>query len=121
MALTATKVSKGSVAIDATTVNNLQGSNYIFAKSPQHTRLHGTSPAHEFGKQSDGHLWTLKLKFPKKVLWNICGKPSSFVLSRGLSAICRSTNTSNTETQECIRDHGDCSESSRSMQGIFKP
>ncbi|CAL5329959.1 unnamed protein product [Camellia sinensis] len=121
MALTATKVSKGSVAIDATTVNNLQGSNYIFAKSPQHTRLHGTSPAHEFGKQSDGHLWTLKLKFPKKVLWNICGKPSSFVLSPGLSAICRSTNTSNTETQECIRDHGDCSESSRSMQGIFKP
>ncbi|GMP32517.1 hypothetical protein CsSME_00006234 [Camellia sinensis var. sinensis] len=115
MALTATKVSKGSVAIDATTVNTLQGSNYIFAKSPQHTRLHGTSPAHEFGKQSDGHLWTLKLKFPKKVLWHVCGKPSGFVLSRGLSAICRSTNTSNTETQECIRDHGDCSESSRAQ------
>ncbi|GMP32516.1 hypothetical protein CsSME_00006234 [Camellia sinensis var. sinensis] len=118
MALTATKVSKGSVAIDATTVNTLQGSNYIFAKSPQHTRLHGTSPAHEFGKQSDGHLWTLKLKFPKKVLWHVCGKPSGFVLSRGLSAICRSTNTSNTETQECIRDHGDCSESSSGMMRL---
>ncbi|XP_052191576.1 senescence-associated protein AAF, chlorolplastic isoform X3 [Diospyros lotus] len=105
MALSASNVSHGSVAIDGTTINNFQGTNYSFGKSPQHTKLHSPNQGNDFGQQSNGHALKSKLKFPKKV-WHICAKPSEFLLSRGLSIIRRSS-ARNAETQECIRHRSD--------------
>ncbi|GFY90761.1 senescence-associated family protein [Actinidia rufa] len=119
MALTASNISKGSGPIDGTTINNFRGTNYLFAKSPQHTRLRCISEGVELGQQSDRHPSTLKSRFSKTALWHICSKPSSFVLSRGLSVICRSTSTKNTEARECVRHHSDCSDVSRA-QGRHK-
>ncbi|XAR73541.1 hypothetical protein NMG60_11007532 [Bertholletia excelsa] len=104
MALTASKVSAGS--IDGTTINNTNGLDYIFAKSPQHTRFHATCQGNELGQHSEGHFWTLKMKFPKK-LWHRRSMPSGSILSRGLSVICQSTGARNTKTHECVRHHDD--------------
>ncbi|XP_057497106.1 senescence-associated protein AAF, chlorolplastic-like isoform X3 [Actinidia eriantha] len=119
MALTASNISKGSGPIDGTTINNFRGTNYLFAKSPQHTRLRCISEGVELGQQSDTRPSTLKSRFSKTALWHICSKPSSFILSRGLSVICRSTSTKNTEARECVRHHSDCSDVSRA-QGRHK-
>ncbi|GFY87692.1 senescence-associated family protein [Actinidia rufa] len=115
MALTAIKVSKGSGPIDGTTINNFRGTNFLFSKSPQHTRLRCISEGVELGQQSNRHPSTLKSRFSTKVLWHNCSKPSSFILSRGLSVICRSTGTKNTEARECVRHHSDCSDVSRAQ------
>ncbi|XP_052191581.1 senescence-associated protein AAF, chlorolplastic isoform X4 [Diospyros lotus] len=114
MALSASNVSHGSVAIDGTTINNFQGTNYSFGKSPQHTKLHSPNQGNDFGQQSNGHALKSKLKFPKKV-WHICAKPSEFLLSRGLSIIRRSS-ARNAETQECIRHRSDPDTSSGIMR-----
>lgn len=109
MALTASKVLKGHATTDGIILNNLHGTNYIFANSPQHARLHGTNQGVELGQQSDLHPLTLKWKLSKKAFWHICSKPSTSILSRGLSVLCRSRGTQKTESRECVRDHSDVS------------
>lgn len=115
MALTASKVLNGQATIDGIILNNLHGTNYIFANSPQHARLHGTNQGVEPGQQSDLHPLTLKWKLSKKAVWHICSKPIGFFPSRGLSVICRSTRTQKTEAHKRVRDYSDGSDLSRAQ------
>lgn len=113
MALTASKVSSGPVVTERTNVFRSPRHAYSCAMSPQHDKSHFTSQGIEHKQLSHGNILGAKSRFSDVGLWRMCRKPLSFIVSRGSSLLCRSTETHKTEAKECVRTYGDCEDITR--------
>lgn len=86
---------------------------YSTVKSPKHPRLCSTNQGLELWKHSNGYL--SRFKFSGKGLWRKAEKLNSSALSRESSLLCRSTETRDSETEECVRQYDDSSGVSRAQ------
>lgn len=90
----------------------VNGVVYSSGESPQHPKYIINQGKNHHG-QGTGHLSLSNLKFISKGFWPLGRKLDKFVGSRGLSLVCQSTETHNTETKKRVRHYSDCSNISR--------
>lgn len=114
MAISARKIISGPVVSDRTTITKSRRTVYSFTKSTQHSGIHGTVQRVELKRQRNGCLLTAKYtRDSNESLWNICGNPGSYIVTRKSFVLCWSTRMQNVETKDSIKDRDDPSDVSR--------
>lgn len=105
--------SKPGLADNLETMAKPNGIIYSSPKSPQHPKIYAKTQAIEHGKQSNHYLSMLRLKLSNKGFWRAYRRPSEYVATRGSSLWCHSAETRHAETEECVREYRDSSDTSR--------
>nr|XP_010916485.1 senescence-associated protein OSA15, chloroplastic isoform X2 [Elaeis guineensis] len=113
VALMASKISGGAVAIDRANFTEQCGFLCSFSKSIPHIGSNPVSQKVELRKSSKGHCFSVGLCFSSESFWNISGKPYSYLLSRKHIVLCCSAGTRSSEAKECLRNSEDYTDVSR--------
>ena len=113
VALMASKISGGAVAIDRANFTEQCGFLCSFSKSIPHIGSNPVSQKVELRKSSKGHCFSVGLCFSSESFWNISGKPYSYLLSRKHIVLCCSAGTRSSEAKECLMNSEDYTDVSR--------